>query len=134
MNLSIKNKSIQISVKIYLIFIIGFYPLALMYKDAYQVVPIKLEGVLYSIFVGMIFNLGLFMSLTDFGLKWKKLTLCFLLISAATSWFIFYLPSVNPMASISDAEWEYVSAVFSYFALAFVMLVMILVGVYKYER
>lgn len=82
-NLNIKDKIVQNLIKVYLVTMIGFYPLALMYKDEYNVVLIKLEGVLYSVFLGMIFNSGLFLALTDWGLRWKKITFCILLMSAS---------------------------------------------------
>ena len=133
MNLSVKSKYIQIAIKVYLVLIIGFYPLALIYKDEYSVPPIKLEGVLFSVLLGMICNPGLFLTLTSFGLRWKKITLCFLIISAASSWFIFYLPSVNPMASISDEGWVYVRSVLSFSCLSFVLFIMGLIGLHKNE-
>ena len=132
-NLNIKDKIVQNLIKVYLVSIIGFYPLALMYKDEYNIIPIKLEGVLYSVFFGTIFNTGLFLALKDLGLRWKKVTLCILLMSASSSWFIFYLPSANPMASVSDDGWIYVRSILSVGSLGFVLFIMSLVGLHKNE-
>jgi hypothetical protein len=105
--------------------------MAIIYKDGFKVPLTKLEGLLYSIFLGVICNLGLLLSLTDCGLRWKKLTLIILLLAAASSWFIFYLPSVNPMTSVSDEHWLYVRTILSFSCLGFVLFVMTLVGMYK---
>jgi hypothetical protein len=72
----------------------------------------------------MICNFGLFLSLTDLGVRWKKNTFCILLMSAASSWFIFYLPSVNPVA---------VRSVLSFSSLGFVLFIMGLIGLHKNE-
>lgn len=132
-SLNIKDKIVQNLIKVYLVIMIGFYPLALMYKDEYNVVPIKIEGVLYSVFLGLIVNSGLLLVLTDLGLRWKKITFCILVMSAASSWFIFYLPTVNPMASISDAGWVYVRSILSFACLGFVLFIMSLFGLHKNE-
>ena len=54
-------------------------------------------------------------------------------MSASSSWFIFYLPSANPMASVSDAGWIYVRSIFSFGCLGFVLFIMSLVGLHKNE-
>jgi len=102
MKISLENRAIQSLIKIYILLIIGFYPLALMHKDEYAIAPLTIKGVLFSAFLGFCCNFGLLFTLSKTGRRWKWITLCCLIFSAASSWLIFYLPAINPVSFMSD--------------------------------
>lgn len=134
MKIRITDARIQKSMKGFFALIIGFYPLAFMYKDEYQIIPLKIEGVLSSLFTGVILNSGLLMALTNFGLRWKKMTIIMLILSAISSWFIFYLPSANPTSTLSNEGWYHLRQWLSFSALGFILIIMVLVGRHKNEN
>ena len=121
--LIITNPIMQSLIKIFLGLIVGFYQLAMMYKEEYQIIPIKLEVVVVSMLLGVFFNAGLILTLTNFGLIWRKTTMSILLLSAASSWFIFYFPAANPTSSLSDERWSIARHIFSYGSLGFVLFI-----------
>lgn len=133
MKIRIVDPIIHNLIKVFLTLIVGFYPLAFIYKDEYQIVPVTLEGVLVSLLLGVICNLGLFLPLTNFGSRWKKLTLVTLLLSAVSSCLIFYLPSANPISSLTDEGWFYIRHWFGFSAFGVVLFIMVLVGLHKNE-
>jgi hypothetical protein len=119
--LIITNPIMQSLIKIFLGLIVGFYPLAMMYKEEYQIIPLRLESVVVSMLMGLFFNTGLILTLTDFGLIWRKTTMSFLLLSALSSWFIFYFPAANPTSSLSDERWFMARHFLSYGSLGFIL-------------
>lgn len=134
MNFSIKNSCILFFIKSYFCLIVGFYPLALMYRHEYQTIPIKLEGVLCTVFFGMLLNIGLLLAVTDFGLRWKKSTIGTLLISAISSFLIFYIVDGNPMALVESEEWPKLRIIFSVISLGIYSIVIFLVGTHKNDK
>jgi hypothetical protein len=98
------NRPIQFFTILYLFINIGFWPIALMYKDSYDIRALRVEEVLYSLLIGVFLNLPLLLLCTKFRYKLKRIVF-FSTPLALISCFVFLLPSKTPFISIPDDLW-----------------------------
>ncbi len=85
-----------------------------MYVDEYVTVPIQLEFAFFMVLVAFVSNSGIFFILSERGIKHKKMTCFFLVITTLMNAFLLLTTNGNPLHSISYECWNTVRYLCSY--------------------
>ncbi|MBP9674595.1 MAG: hypothetical protein KBD63_05825 [Bacteriovoracaceae bacterium] len=122
MKFNLEDNYIRTSIKVFTFLMISFYPVSFRLSDDGR--ELSWIGLLKALSFGTVLNIGMFLTLSKIGLRWKIITLFFLLISFLADFCIFFLPyHVSDLAIIT-----------SYFSAFYVLFIIILVVRHKREK
>lgn len=129
----IKSNLLRIFLFGYLAVMLVLYPVSRMYADEYVTLPIKFEFSFFMVIFGAISNTGIFLALSEWGLKHKKITCASLVFAAIINALLLLITNGNPLQFVSYEYWNTIR--YSYFYGVFLVsgILCILVGRYKDE-
>lgn len=129
----IKSNFLRIFLFGYLALMLVLYPVSRMYADEYVTLPIKFEFSFFMVILGAIGNTGIFLALSEWGLKHKKITCASLLFAAIMNALLLLITNGNPLQFVSYEYWNAIR--YSCFYGVFIVsgILCILVGRYQGE-
>lgn len=101
----ISNIIVKNVIRVFFSLIILFYLVGMMYRQGYTATAAQFEPALIIILVGILFNMGPYLSTSVTGRKFRKITICGLLLSAIANFFMFLLVEGNPFYFLNDGQW-----------------------------
>lgn len=90
----------------YLAVMLVLYPVSRMYADEYVTVPIKFEFAFFMVILGAISNMGIFLALSEWGLKHKNFTCASLVFTALMNALLLLITNGNPLQFVSYEYWN----------------------------
>lgn len=128
LNRAIKSKWFFLFISLYIGLMLVFYPVSRMYANEYETVPIHFEFACLMVIIGAICNMGLFFSLSKWGLKHKKTTCAAIIFSALTNALLLLLTNGNPLYFVSYEYWNSLRYICFYSVLVVGVVLCIVVG------
>ena len=129
----IKSNLLRIFLFGYLAVMLVLYPVSRMYADEYVTLPIKFEFSFFMVILGAISNTGIFLALSEWGLKHKKITCASLLFAAIMNALLLLITNGNPLQFVSYESWNKIRYSCFYGVFLVSGILCILVGRYKDE-
>ncbi len=130
---AIKSNLLNFFLIPYLAVILVLYPVSRMYADEYETVPIKFEFSFFMVILGAISNTGIFLALSEWGLKHKKITCSALVFAAIMNALLLLITNGNPLQFVSYESWNKIRYSCFYGVFLVSGILCILVGRYKDE-
>lgn len=103
---AIKSNLLILFLFAYLAVILVLYPVSRMYADEYVTLPIKFEFSFLMVILGAISNTGIFLALSEWGLKHKKITCASLVFAAIMNALLLLITNGNPLQFVSYESWN----------------------------
>lgn len=129
----IKSNLLRIFLFGYLAVILVLYPVSRMYADEYVTLPIKFEFSFFMVIMGAISNTGIFLALSEWGLKHKKITCASLVFAAIINALLLLLTNGNPLQFVSYGYWNIIRYSCFYGVFLVSGILCFIVGRYKDE-
>jgi hypothetical protein len=104
-----------------------------MYADEYVTLPIKFEFSFFMVIMGAISNTGIFLALSEWGLKHKKITCASLIFAAIINALLLLITNGNPLQFVSYEYWNTIRYSCFYGVFLVSGILCILVGRYQDE-
>jgi uncharacterized phage infection (PIP) family protein YhgE len=105
-----------------------------MYFNEYVTIPIKFEFTFLMVALGIFFNIGIFLALSEWGLNHKKITCVFLIFTSFVNAFLLLITNGNPFYSIPNEYWNTIRYLCIYGVIVLGGVLCILVGGYRSEN
>lgn len=129
----IKSNLLRIFLFGYLAVMLVLYPVSRMYADEYVTLPIKFEFSFFMVIMGAISNTGIFLALSEWGLKHKKITCASLIFAAIINALLLLITNGNPLQFVSYEYWNTIRYSCFYGVFLVSGILCILVGRYQDE-
>lgn len=129
----IKSNLLRIFLFGYLAIMLVLYPVSRMYADEYVTLPIKFEFSFFMVIFGAISNTGIFLALSEWGLKHKKITCASLVFAAIMNALLLLITNGNPLQFVSYEYWNTIRYSCFYGVFLVSCILCILVGRYQDE-
>ncbi len=129
----IKSNLLKIFLFGYLAVMLVLYPVSRMYADEYVTLPIKFEFSFFMVILGAISNTGIFLALSEWGPKHKKITCASLVFAAIMNALLLLITNGNPLQFVSYEYWNTIRYSCFYGVFLVSVILCILVGRYQDE-